>query len=118
MKAGPSFSHGVEIPPGARVLHLAGQVGVAANGSIAKDIRGQTEQLWTNIRTILHEAGMDIPDIVKMTHYLLNKEDFEGYREIRTKFLAGHRPAGTLLFIAGLGDEGALVEVDIVAAKI
>jgi 2-iminobutanoate/2-iminopropanoate deaminase len=111
------YSHAVEIGPNSRILHLAGQLGVAPDGTLAKDIRGQTELAWTNIRNILAAAGMEIADIVKMNHYLLRKEDIALYREVRNGFLGEHRPAGTLLIIAALGREGALVEVEVVAAK-
>jgi len=36
---------------------------------------------------------------------------------VRSRFLGEHRPAGTLLVIAALGRDGALVEVEVVAAK-
>lgn len=111
------YSHAVEIGPNSRVVHLAGQLGVARDGSHAKDIAGQTEQAWTNIRNVLASAGMDLTDIVKMNHYLLRKEDIGTYREVRGKFLGDHKPAGTLLIVAALGRDGALVEVEVVAAK-
>jgi enamine deaminase RidA (YjgF/YER057c/UK114 family) len=111
------YSHAVEIGPNSRILHLAGQLGVAPDGTLAKDIRGQTELVWTNIRNVLAAAGMELTDIVKMNHYLLRKEDIAPYREVRGKFLGTHAPAGTLLVIAALGRDGALVEVEVVAAK-
>jgi enamine deaminase RidA (YjgF/YER057c/UK114 family) len=111
------YSHAVEIGPNSRIVHLAGQLGVAPDGTLAKDIRGQTEIAWTNIRNVLAAAGMELTDIVKMNHYLLRKEDIAPYREVRGKFLGTHAPAGTLLVIAALGRDGALVEVEVVAAK-
>ena len=38
------------------------------------------------------------------------------YRATRDRFLKGHRPAATLLIVAGLADERLVVEVDLVAA--
>lgn len=114
---GLSYSHAVEVAAGSRVVYLAGQMGLAPDGTLAKGIRGQTELAWTNIRNVLAAAGMEITDIVKMTHYLVRKDDFPAYREVRRKFLGGHKPAGTLLIVAALAEEDALVEVDIVAAK-
>jgi len=111
------YSHAVEIGPSSRILHLAGQLGVASDGALAKDIRGQTELVWTNIRNVLAAAGMELTDIVKMNHYLLRKEDIAPYREVRSKFLGEHKPAGTLLIVAALGHDGALVEVEVVAAR-
>jgi enamine deaminase RidA (YjgF/YER057c/UK114 family) len=111
------YSHAAEVGPNSRVLYLAGQLGIAPDGSLAKDIRGQTELTWTNIRNVLTAAGMEITDIVKMNHYLLRKEDIGAYRDVRSKFLGEHKPAGTLLIVAALGRDGALVEVEVVAAK-
>src|SRR6516165_9594847 len=111
------YSHAVEVAPNSRILYLAGQLGVAPDGTLAKDIRGQTELVWTNIRNVLAAAGMELTDIVKMNHYLLHKEDIAPYREVRGKFLGEHRPAGTMLVIAALGRDGALVEVEVVAAR-
>ena len=112
-----SYSHAVEIGPSSRVVHLAGQLGVAPDGRLAREIRGQTELVWTNIRNVLAAAGMELTDIVKMNHYLLRKEDVAPYLEVRGKFLGEHRPAGTMLIIAALARDGALVEVEVVAAK-
>src|ERR1700756_5491866 len=63
------YSHAVEIGPNSRVLYLAGQLGIAPDGTLAKDIHGQTELVWTNIRNVLAAAGMELTDIVKMNHY-------------------------------------------------
>jgi 2-iminobutanoate/2-iminopropanoate deaminase len=111
------YSHAVEVGPNSRVVFLAGQLGVAPDGTLVKGIREQTELVWTNIRNVLAATGMELTDIVKMNHYLLSKDDIAPYREVRSKFLGDYRPAGTLLMIAALGREGALVEVEVVAAK-
>lgn len=111
------YSHGVELGANARVLYTAGQLGVAPDGSIAKDIRGQAEQAWKNIQNILAAAGMEIKDLVKVNHYLTRKEDMAGYREVRAKMLGDHKPASTLLVISALARDDALVEIEAVAAK-
>lgn len=111
------YSHAVEIGANSRIVHLAGQLGVAPDGTLAGDIRGQTELAWINIRNLLAAAGMELGDIVKMNHYLLRREDIGAYRDVRAKFLGEHKPAGTLLIVAALGREGALVEVEVVAAR-
>jgi 2-iminobutanoate/2-iminopropanoate deaminase len=111
------YSHGVELGAGARVLYIAGQVGAAPDGTIAKDIRGQAEQAWKNIGNVLAAAGMELKDLVKVNHYLTRKEDIAAYREVRAKMLGSHQPASTLLVIQALAREEFLVEVEAVAAK-
>ena len=111
------YSHAVEVGPNSRIIYLAGQLGVAPDGTLGKDIRSQTELVWTNIRNVLAAAGMELTDIVKMNHYLVRKEDTGPYREVRGKFLGEHKPAGTMLIISALAREGALLEVEVVASK-
>lgn len=111
------YSHGVELGANARVLYIAGQLGVAPDGSFAKDIAGQAEQAWKNIQSVLAAAGMGLQDLVKVNHYLTRKEDIAGYRAVRAKMLGDHKPASTLLVISALAREEALVEVEAVAAK-
>ncbi len=111
------YSHGVELPPNARILYIAGQLGVAPDGTFARDITGQAEQAWRNIQNVLAAAGMSIENLVKVNHYLTRKEDLAGYRAVRGRMLGDHKPASTLLVISALAREEALVEVEAIAAK-
>jgi enamine deaminase RidA (YjgF/YER057c/UK114 family) len=114
---GTGYSHGVEPGANSRVLYLAGQVGAAPDGAIARDIKGQAEQAWKNIQNVLAAAGFELKDLVKINHYLTRKEDIAAYREVRAKVLGDLRPASTLLVIQALAREEFLVEVECVAAK-
>jgi len=112
-----TYSHGVEVPPNARWLHVAGQVGMRKDGSVPPTIEGQTEAAWENVLAILGAAGMRVTDLVKITQYLTRLDDFPAYAAARAKFLAGHRPASTGLIISSLVRPEFLVEVEAVAAK-
>lgn len=115
---GAGYSHGLELPPNARLLYCAGQIGLKADGSLASNgIRGQAEQAWRNIAAVLQAAGMGYENIVKLTHYLVRREDIAAYREIRAQFLGKLAPASTLLVISALARPEALIEIDVVAAK-
>jgi enamine deaminase RidA (YjgF/YER057c/UK114 family) len=112
-----TYSHGIEVPPNARWLYVAGQVGVRKDGSVPATVEAQTEIAWQNIVEILTAAGMKVTDLVKITQFLVNLEDFPKYAATRAKFLAGHRPASTGLVIRSLVRAEWLVEVEAVAAK-
>jgi 2-iminobutanoate/2-iminopropanoate deaminase len=114
---GAGYSHGIELPPQARLLYLAGQLGVAADGKLAPDIREQATQAWRNLGAVLQAAGMGFENLVKLTHFLVRREDIAVYREVRAQFLGKHAPASTLLVISALARPDALVEVEAVAAK-
>lgn len=114
---GTGYSHGIELPPNARLLYLAGQIGVAPDGKMPPDIRGQAEQAWRNLEAVLKAAGMGVENIVKLTHYLTRREDIPVYREVRAQFLGKYAPASTLLVISALARPDALIEVEAIAAK-
>jgi enamine deaminase RidA (YjgF/YER057c/UK114 family) len=114
---GTGYSHGIELPPNARLLYLAGQLGVAADGKMAPDIREQATQAWRNLGAVLQAADMGYESLVKLTHFLVRREDIAVYREVRAQFLGKHAPASTLLVISALARPDALIEVEAVAAK-
>src|SRR5262249_52590861 len=82
--AGP-YSHGIEVPPNARWLYLAGQIGVAPDGKVAPDFETQADQCWRNIKAILAEAGMGVENLVKCTHFLTRAENIAAYGKVRAK---------------------------------
>jgi len=112
-----TYSHGIEVPPNARWLFIAGQVGMRKDGTVPPTVEEQTEIAWQNIVAILAAAGMQVTDLVKITQFLVNLEDFQKYAATRTKFLGAHRPASTGLVIKSLVRPNWLVEVEAVAAK-
>jgi len=112
-----SYSNGVEVPPNARWLYVAGQIALRRDGSVPSTIEEQTEVCWQNVVAILESAGMKVTDVVKMTQYLTRLDNFPAYAAARAKFLGGHRPASTGLIISSLIRPEFLVEVEAVAAK-
>ena len=112
-----TYSQGIEVPPGARWLYVAGQIGVRPDGSVPATIEEQTEVVWQNILAVLADAGMGIGDVVKITSFLTRHENFPRFAQVRAKFLGSHRPASTLLVISSLARPEFLVEVEAIAAK-
>ena len=112
-----AYSHGVEVPAGARWLHIAGQVGMKPDGTLAAGAEGQCDQIWRNIRAILEEAGMGMRDLVRINSFLVRPEDIAVARTVRAKYLDGHEPASTLLVVARLAGPELLMEIEAVAAK-
>lgn len=111
------YSLGVEVPPDARWLAIAGQVPLAADGSVPQGIKAQSEQVWRNILNVLESAGMGVENLVKVNHYLTKPESIPGYGEVRTRMLGAARPASTMVVVASLVKAEWLVEVEAWAAK-
>lgn len=111
------YSHGVEVPAGARWLHVSGQVGIGPDGSLPDDPRGQIENAFQNLMNVVAAAGMGPHDLVKVNVFLIRREDLETLREVRRRHFQGAEPASTLLYVSGLARPEFVVEVEAVAAK-
>ncbi|HET7844320.1 MAG TPA: RidA family protein [Xanthomonadales bacterium] len=109
------YAHGVEVPPGQRTLHVSGQIGIAPDGSLAPDFRGQCLQALRNVESVLGAAGMRFADVVKMSFFLVRREDMATLVEVRRELLDGVRPAVTTLYVAGLVSPDWLVEIEALA---
>jgi enamine deaminase RidA (YjgF/YER057c/UK114 family) len=112
-----AYSHGVEVPAGARLVFTAGQVGRAPDGTIADGIEAQTEQAWKNVVRILQDSGMGVGDIVKISGLLVETDDLEGFLAVNERFLGDYRPVSTLMVLQSLARPELLVEIEAVAAK-
>ena len=111
------YSLGAEIPAGARVVFVSGQVGTDGNGKLADGIEAQCDQVWKNIGEVLKAADMGYSDIVKITSFLTDSRFIAANRASRDKVIKEPYPASTLLVIQGLADPAMLVEIEVVAAK-
>lgn len=111
-----AYAHAIEVPEGSKILYMAGQVGVDADGNLPADFASQAENAWTNCLRILEHNSMRIKDVVKITHFITDPANIEAYGAVRAKFLGDERPASTLLVVAGLARPDFLIEVEMVAA--
>jgi len=111
------YSQAVEVPAGARWLHISGQVGVRPDGTLEEGFAAQAERAWDNLLAILAAAGMGPADVVKANVYLTRGSDLAESRRIRDAKLAGAAPASTLAVVAALANPAWLFEVEAVAAK-
>ena len=113
-----AYSHGVVIPPNARVLHVAGQVGVAPDGTCSNDPAEQSEQIWKNLTAILNDADMTVADIVKMTAYIVSDDVYPEYAAVRNRYFGDMQPpASTAVYVPKLIMPEWLIEVELIAAK-
>lgn len=112
-----AYSHGVEVPPGARWLHVAGEIGMAPDGSVPDGVEAQADQAWRNVVAVLESAGMGVEHLVHVNHWLVDEAHFPAYAKARAKYLGDARPASTLMIVKALARPEILVEVGGVAAK-
>ena len=111
------YTHGVEVGPNARTLHISGQVGLGRDGKLAAGFTAHCTQIWRNIEAILAAADMKLTDLVRVTTFILNPSDLAQSRSVRQDFLGDHRPSSTLLVVSALAGPEYLLEIEAVAAK-
>jgi enamine deaminase RidA (YjgF/YER057c/UK114 family) len=92
------------------MLHVSGQVGESPQGELPSDFQGQCHQALSIVSDALAAAGMTLPDIVKMSFYLVRREDMRDRVAVRKD-----RPAITTVIVEGLVSPDWLVEIDVVA---
>ena len=83
-----NYSLGAEVPHGARLFYVSGQVGVDSKGKLQAGIEKQVEQVWKNIAQVLKSGGMSYADVVKVNVFLTDSRFIAPYRAIRDRFFA------------------------------
>ena len=111
-----AYHHAVVIPPNSRILYVAGQVGLRKDGSLPDTLEGQAEQAWANVMACVHAAGMNAQNVVKITSYLIDVEDYGAFAAARTRHLGEARPASTAILIKGLLKPAWKYEIEAIAA--
>ena len=108
-----SYSHGIAVDGANRIVFCAGQVAADAGGNIIGegDFDAQVEQVMSNLRAVLAEAGAALEDVVQITMYVVNQENAPKARRILQEHFDHIRPASTLCVLAGLADPRLLVEI-------
>ncbi|HEU0223980.1 MAG TPA: RidA family protein [Steroidobacteraceae bacterium] len=111
-----NYSHAVEVAAGSRLLFISGLNGYEADGStMPESFEAQAELIWSHLRTILEDAGMDFGNLVSLRFYLADPADDEANVRMRVKHLGAHRPSLTVVSCKLLEPKWKL-EVEAVAA--
>jgi enamine deaminase RidA (YjgF/YER057c/UK114 family) len=115
-----AYAHGVEVPPGARLVVTSGQLALAADGTVPDGARAQADLCFANCAAILAEAGMGPADVIRINAYVTDRAHMAGYMAARDAWLAGaaRLPASTLVIVSGFTRPTFLVEVEVTAARI
>ena len=86
-------------------------------GTTQLDIRAQTRAVIENIRDILRIMGAQLKDVIEITAYLVNMNDFGGYNEVYGEFFGYDGPARTTVAVHQLPHPHLLVEITARAYK-
>jgi 2-aminomuconate deaminase len=99
-------------------LFISGTSSRRSDNSIAgADIRSQTRAVIENLRHILASAGATLADVVEVSAYLVDMNDFEGYNEVYGEYFGYDGPARTTVAVHQLPHPHLLIEMKAIAYK-
>ncbi len=88
-----------------------------SSGATKLDIRAQTRALIENIRDILASMDAELNDVVEISTFLLNMNDFAAYNEIYAEYFDENGPARTTIAVRELPHPHLLIEIKAIAYK-
>lgn len=99
------------------LLYISGQVPVdSMTGLLVRGtIEEETETVMNNIKIIVEEAGADMTDVLKVTCYLADMEDFARFNSVYERYFPVDPPARTTFQAAKLPMD-VQVEMDAIVA--
>ncbi|MGH2961593.1 MAG: RidA family protein [Solirubrobacterales bacterium] len=113
-----NYAHAIEVPAGARTLHISGLNGYEPNGTTMPDtFEAQAELVWRHLGAVLESARMSYADLVSVRFYLADPSFDPENVAILTRHLGDHTAARTVI-CARLLEPEWLVEIEAVASKL
>ncbi|GFZ52216.1 hypothetical protein JCM24511_09989 [Saitozyma sp. JCM 24511] len=83
------------------VLYLSGQTPRDASGEVIQgDIEQMTEQCIRNLELVIKHAGGSLKDLVKMTVFLKNMDDFPRVNAVFERIIPSPKPARSCIQVA------------------
>ncbi len=93
-------------------LFISGQIGLDPTSMEMRDsFTLQAKQVFSNLSAIMHEAGTNLEEIVKLTVFLTDLENFPVLNEIMIETFKKPFPARSVVEISRLPKD-ALVEIE------
>ena len=112
------YANGVLTEDG--LLFVGGQIGWnTAQVFETHDFIGQMEQTLKNIMDVITEAGGTAEDLVRLTWFVIDKKEYAARQqevgEVYRRVLGRNFPAMTMVIVAGLLEDEALLEIEATA---
>lgn len=92
-------------------------VEVDAMGTTVLDIRQQTRAVIENIRDILRSVGADLEDVVEITSFLVDMNDFGGYNAVYAEYFGYDGPTRTTVAVHQLPHPHLRIEIKAIAYR-
>ncbi|MFB6071384.1 MAG: Rid family detoxifying hydrolase [Halobacterium sp.] len=100
------------------IVFTAGQIPMTPDGDLLddEDIAVQTRQSLENVKAILEEEGLNMQDVLKVSVFLDDIENFDQMNEAYKEYFQDNPPARSAVEVANL-PKGVGVEIEAIAAQ-
>jgi 2-iminobutanoate/2-iminopropanoate deaminase len=99
------------------MIYCSGQIPLTPAGElVAGDVSAQTEQVFANIQAVLAAAGSSLENVVKVTVFLHDMNDFAAMNAVYGKYFTSNPPARSTVQVARLPRD-AKVEIEVTALR-
>lgn len=111
------YAHVVSVPAGGRMIFCAGAVALDQDGTVVGegDIVAQTRQVMENLRLALEAANATFADVVKITNYVVDAEEWKRVLPVRAEYIKEPYPASTFVEVRALMFPELLIEIEAIA---
>ncbi len=93
-------------------IAVTGSVGVEADGTFAPTLKGQTRRSLDIILATIEALGGKASDVVRTRIYVTNVANWKEVGEVHGEIFGQIRPATTIVEVARLIDDAALIEIE------
>ena len=99
-------------------VFTAGQIPMTPDGELLSEepIATQTRQSLENVKAILEEAGLTMQDVLKVSVFMDDIDDFDEMNDAYSEYFQDNPPARSAVEVANL-PKGVGVEIEAIAAQ-
>jgi len=112
-KAIGPYSQGMKV---GNMIFTSGQLALdpITGELVNEDIKMETRQSLENVKAVLSEAGATLNDVVKVTIFIKDMNQFAQINEVYGEYFKDHKPARSTVEVARLPKDGN-VEIEAIA---
>lgn len=98
------------------VIYTSGQLPIVPEtGELLKgNIKDVARQSLENVKAVLNEAGATLNDVVKVTVFVADMNNFAQINEVYAEYFTEHKPARSLVEVSRLPKDGD-IEIEAIA---
>ncbi len=114
-----AYSQAIRVKQAGEMLFVSGQIPIEVpSGKVfLGDIKKQAEIAFAHVKNIVEDSGFTMDEVVKITIYLTNLDNFDAVNGVYQKFLVSQNlPARAVVEVSKL-PKGVDIEVDAIAVK-